>query len=164
MVKVEYSRLRGRGFESPLWIQMFMQHSFESNHELKTLLGITTWAVTCTVILQIGGWKMRNGWLIGKPSSMFLNELGAYHLTMTNVQQKIRNKYWPGCCCRRERSRTRTWTRPCTSRGVFRRSSNTPTRTCTFPARSPLDSFLGIWRNHLKMKQIKNIFILFVPT
>ena len=43
--------------------------------------------LACAVILQMGGWILKNCWLI-KSSSMFSNEMRACHLTETNVPQK----------------------------------------------------------------------------
>ena len=50
---------------------------------LETLTG----PFACAVILQIGGWKFRNGWLL-KINSMFQNELKVFQLPETNVTPK----------------------------------------------------------------------------
>jgi hypothetical protein len=57
VVKTGDSWQRGPGFKPPLWRPFFRHHSFGSKHGTRP--GIVAYAV----ILQMGGWTLRNVWL-----------------------------------------------------------------------------------------------------
>jgi hypothetical protein len=61
-----------RGSKPPLWRPFFRHHSFGS--KLGTKIEEKPGIVSYAVILQMGGWTLRNGRLI-KSSYMVLNEL-----------------------------------------------------------------------------------------
>jgi hypothetical protein len=61
-------------FKPPLWRPFFRHYTFGSKLETKIVEKLVPGIVACAVIPQMGGWTLRNGWLI-KSSYMVSNEL-----------------------------------------------------------------------------------------
>ena len=84
--------LKGSGFNPPLFRSFFVHHSFGSKHEQLISITVRNLAsIKSAVILQMGGWILRNGWII-KSSSKVENDLRSFRQCWLIFRQQVQNE------------------------------------------------------------------------